>query len=118
MANPFRGEASLEAGSKVYTLCISVNALCEAEEVLGVDTDVLVAKYATGTSLILLRGLVWAALQEKHPCSIDEAGEIISVASVVSAKAAVEKALVAAMPEAPKEKNPPKRGRAGTGSSS
>jgi len=119
MANALRGEASFEAAGKTYTLCCHVNALCEAEDALGMDIDVLLAKYAGGTSVRLVRGLVWAGLQQKHPCTIEEAGEIIADAGFLNAKAALEKALMNAMPpEATAEENPPKRGRAGTGSSS
>src|SRR3546814_2971317 len=61
-------------------------------------------------------GLIWAALQRNHPCTVDEAGEIIEAAGVPSAKTALEQAILASMPaaEAEEKANPPKRGRAGT----
>lgn len=115
--NPMRGEAALQAGDTTYTLICDINALCEAEAELGVDIDELLGRYSTGTSTRLVRGLVWAALQAKHPCSIEQAGEIITEAGFLPAKAALEKALMLAMPQ-PEEGKPPKkatRAQAGTG---
>src|SRR3546814_5478880 len=89
MANAVKGEASLKAGDKEYTLVMSVNALCEAEDVLGMATDEILARYSSGLSEKLLRGLIWAALQTNHPCTVDEAGEIIEAAGVPSAKTAL-----------------------------
>src|SRR3546814_4234945 len=80
-------------------------------------TDEILARYSSGLSVKLLRGLIWAALQTNHPCTVDEAGEIIEAAGVPSAKTALEQAILASMPaaEAEEKANPPKRGRAGTG---
>lgn len=120
MANAMKGETSLKAGSKEYILVMNINALCEAEDALGMATDEILARYSAGLSVKLLRGLIWAALQAKHPCTVDEAGQIIEAAGVPVAKAALEQAILASMPapEAAEGENPPKRGRAGTGSSS
>src|SRR3546814_5014828 len=93
MANAVKGEASLKAGDKEYTLVMSVNALCEADDVLGMATDEILARYSSGLSVKLLRGLIWAALQTNHPCTVDEAGEIIEAAGVPSAKTALEQAI-------------------------
>src|SRR3546814_13466412 len=103
MANAVKGEASLKAGDKEYTLVMSVNALCEAEDVLGMATDEILARYSSGLSVKLLRGLIWAALQTNHPCTVDEAGEIIEAAGVPSAKTALEQAILASMPAAEAE---------------
>src|SRR3546814_2763667 len=91
------------AGDKEYTLVMSVNALCEAEDVLGMATDEILARYSSGLSVKLLRGLIWAALQTNHPCTVDEAGEIIEAAGVPSAKTALEQAILASMPAAEAE---------------
>src|SRR3546814_10598106 len=74
---------------KEYTLVMSVNALCEAEDVLGMATDEILASYSSGLSVKLLRGLIWAALQTNHPCTVDEAGEIIEAAGVPSDRKSV-----------------------------
>lgn len=114
--NPLRGESALEAGGKTYKLVFDINSLCTAEEELGMDVDMLLVKYASGTSTRLVRGLIWAALQKHHPCSVDEAGDIISEVGFQESKQALEKAMVVAMP--PKEveqKNPRKRTKAGSG---
>lgn len=115
--NPLRGEATLQAGENAYTLICDINALCEAEAELGMDIDQLLASYSSGTSVRLVRGLIWAALQPRHPCTIERAGEIIAEAGFMPAKAALEKALLLAMPEPQEDKSPKKaaKGRAGTG---
>ncbi len=115
--NPLRGEAVLNAGDTAYTLVCDINALCEAEAELGMDIDEILARYAAGTSTRLVRALVWAALQAKHPCPIDRAGEIVTEAGFLPAKAALEQALMLAMPQ-PEEGKPPKKAgkaQAGTG---
>ena len=117
MSNPLRGEAALVVGEVSYTLVFDINALCLAEEALGMEVDELLARYSAGTSARLVRGMIWAALQAKHPCTLDAAGAIISEVGFVPAKAALEKALLLAMP-VQDEGSPPKkatRGRAGTG---
>src|SRR3546814_8094157 len=88
-----------------------------SSDLLGMATDEILARYSSGLSVKLLRGLIWAALQTNHPCTVDEAGEIIEAAGVPSAKTALEQAILASMPaaEAEEKANPPKRGRAGTG---
>lgn len=118
MANPLRGEAALEVDGQQLTLVIDINALCEAEEALGLDVDLMLAKYAAGTSVRMVRALVWAGLQARHPCTLDEAGGIVSRAGFLPAKAALEKALKAAMPapEDDRTQNPRKGGRKVAGS--
>lgn len=115
--NPLRGEATLQAGENTYTLICDINALCEAEAELGMDIDELLGRYSSGTSTRLVRGLIWATLQSKHPCTIERAGEIITEAGFMPAKAALEKALLLAMPAPQEDKSPKKamEGQAGTG---
>lgn len=116
MANPLRGEASLIAGDATYTLSLHINALCEAEDALGMDIDEILSRYAGGASMRVTRALIWAGLQDKHPCSIDQAGDIMTAAGVPAAKASLEKALISAMPpEEGGKSDPPKRGKGGTG---
>lgn len=115
--NPVKGEAVLQAGDTSYTLALDINALCEAEDALGMDIDLLLTKYASGTSVKLVRGLVWAGLQAHHPCTMQEAGAIVSTAGFLAAKTALEKALTLAMP-VPDEDASPKKAKtrgAGTG---
>lgn len=110
MGNPLRGETPLQAGDQSYTLLLDINALAALEEQLGMMMDMILAQYQVGTSVRLVRALIWAGLQAKHPCSIEEAGAIVGAAGLPAAKAAVETALVASLPEQDAE-NPPKRGR-------
>ncbi|QQN73954.1 hypothetical protein [Croceicoccus sp. YJ47] len=117
MPNAIRGETTLKAGEETYTLLCDINALCLAEEQLGMDIDMLLARYSGGTSTRLVRGLLWAALQAKHECTIEQAGNIITDAGFLSAKAALETALLLAMP-APEDKKPgkaPRKAKVGTG---
>jgi hypothetical protein len=114
MANPLRGEAEIE-GTK-YTLVYDMNTLCEAEDVLGVKIPALTVSLAEGdVGFKTIRGLVWAGLQEKHECSVREAGTIISDAGMDPVMAAVQKALTAAFPSAGEGVNPPKGTRRRTG---
>lgn len=110
MANPLRGETPLQAGDRCYILLLDINALAALEEQLGMMMDMILAQYQVGTSVRLVRALVWAGLQAKHPCSIEEAGTIVGSAGLPVAKAAIEAALVASLPEENPE-NPSKRDR-------
>ncbi|OYW87304.1 MAG: hypothetical protein B7Z20_05430 [Sphingobium sp. 32-64-5] len=110
MANRLRGETPLQVGDQSYTLLLDINALAALEEQLGMMMDMILAQYQAGTSVTLVRAMVWAGLQAKHPCSIEEAGTIVGNAGLPAAKAAIEAALVASLPEATPE-NPPKRDR-------
>lgn len=115
--NRLKGESVLEVDGKPYTLVFDINALCEVEDELGMDVDMLLAKYASGTSAKIVRGMIWAALQKNHPCTVDEVGDLMSAVGFQESKQALERAMAAAFPppEEVEEKNPPKRRKAGTG---
>lgn len=117
--NPFRGESPLVVDGRAYTLMLDFNALCIAESALGIDIDEIIPRYERGLSLTLVRGLVWAALQRVHPeITLDMTGDLIAQAGLPVAREALNLALTNAFGgQAEKEgaKNPPKRGRAGTG---
>jgi len=110
MSNLVRGVVDLKAGDDTYSLLLDINALCEAEGALDMTLDVILAQYAAGTSARLVRALVWAGLRAHHPCGMEEAGQIVARAGFVQAKDAIERALVAALPEGGDE-NPPTRDR-------
>jgi len=110
MTNALRGMTELRAGEEVYSLLLDINALCELESELDQSFDVILGRYSAGSSVSLVRALVWAGLRHSHPCSIEEAGDIVTKAGVARAREAVEKALVSALPEEDSE-NPQKRGR-------
>ena len=116
-ANPLRGEAPLVTPEKSYTLAYDINALILAEEASAMDIDPLLARLEKGAGLKLLRIVVWAGLQRDHECDLVAAGEIITQAGVVVARAAMTKALRAAFlpPTADNPKNP-RKATDGTGS--
>lgn len=116
MPNPLRGEAVLEAGDKTYTLVMDINALCLAEEELGMSIDEILARYSGGTSATIVRALLWAALQVNHECSVEQTGQIMTEAGFVQSKTALEKAILVAMPPAtPEQKKRTVKKKAGTG---
>lgn len=116
-ANPLRGEAALATPTKTYVLSYDVNSLILAEEASGMDIDPLLARLEKGASLKVLREVVWAGLQRDHECDLTRAGEIITEAGAIAARAAMTKALRAAFlpPNKDTPKNPPKAAD-GTGS--
>ena len=68
MANPHRGEVTLDTSERTYKLSFSVNALCELEDALGKSVmEVVDELNATSDgpariSMKTLRVLIWAAL--------------------------------------------------------
>ena len=103
MANPHRGEYSFQVGEQTYTLLFSVNSLCMLEEELGESINTIAAQINNPATVRMktIRALVWAGLQEKHPAtSLDDAGRIITDASIPKAMAAVGSAFAGAFPDA------------------
>lgn len=113
MTNQIRGVTRLSVGDADYALVLDINALCELETQLESDFDVILSRYAAGTSVTLVRALLWAGLRAQHPCTIKEAGDIVQRCGFTAVKDAVEKALVNALPE-PDPANPPERDRTKT----
>lgn len=99
MVNPFRGEAALLHGEENLTLTVDINALCAAEEKTGLSLDMLLTRYAAEANATLTRALLWAALQKNYNFTIEQAGDIISDVTFPVARAALEKAMRAAMPD-------------------
>lgn len=97
MANPHRGEVELVAGAASYTLVLSWNALCEAEDKIGKTIGEIAAELDSGRwRLKTVRALLWAALRERHPeVDLAEAGRIGSAAGVDVVLAAISRALTA-----------------------
>jgi hypothetical protein len=65
MANRERGEFTLIAGEATYVLRLTTNACCELEDFSGRLFDDVQTRTNRG-SLVNLRLLLWAALQEHH----------------------------------------------------
>lgn len=64
MANPLRGEVSLQLDGKTYRLKWATNAICEFEDLMGGGLPTL---GPMATSVKALRAMIWAALREFHP---------------------------------------------------
>jgi hypothetical protein len=113
MTNALRGEAALKAGDRVFSLAFDVNAFCFAEGELKRDTDDIAGELITGTaSLVVVRAMLWAALQKHHPGThLVEAGEIMSDAGMPHVREAMIAGLSAAfglkVAEDGDGKNPP-----------
>lgn len=117
MANPLKGEAAFQAGSETMTLVFDINALCNAEDASGMKTAELLTELDGGESMKVLRAIIWAGLQAKHPCNLLRAGEIIQAAGPGVAAKAMRDGLAAAFPPAgDKGDDRPQTATDGTGS--
>ncbi|RUT32644.1 hypothetical protein EMQ25_05725 [Arsenicitalea aurantiaca] len=120
MANPIKGEVELEAGDQVYTLRLSVNAIVELEDALGIGINQIAGKFSDTANMRLgdWRTMLWAALRDRHPeTSMEMAGDVLTEAGVPAVVAALGQAMQLAFPTAKKEPDRPSRARkrAGTG---
>jgi hypothetical protein len=82
MANPHKGETELVIGDDTFIIRFTANAICEAEEALGKTIIQITDDLAGGKiSMILVRGLLWAGLRDKHPkIDLRQAGDMIVAA--------------------------------------
>ncbi len=103
MGNPLRGEVSLEAAGKTYTMHMSVNALCVLEGEIGKTAPEIFAELDTRrekVSVTRIRAILWAALTDHHPeLTQKEAGKIIGEAGgIVTVLGKLAEAIAAAFP--------------------
>lgn len=104
MANPHRGETSVEIGGKVYTLRLTTNELCQVEELLDRDVAVLMSQLARFSTV---RALFWAATRERHPeLTLKDVGELMHEHRVGAFMKAVSDAMAAAFPKPEPTENP------------
>ena len=78
MANPMKGEVGFTAGGEQYALIYTINALVTLEQKLGVTTAQIGELLGANLSMGNLRTLFWAGLLERHDCTEEGAGELIS----------------------------------------
>lgn len=73
MANPHKGEVSLEAGDITYKLSFSINAICELEEKLDMAFPAIAAALNDPEKINgrFIRTLIWASLLDHHD-GVDE----------------------------------------------
>lgn len=110
MANPHRGQVSLQAGDTTYKLCFSANALCELEDATGETVTEVAGKLnGQGASMKMLRTLVWAALQDEHSdIDLKGAGRVITDAGMAATMEAIGKAFEMAFPASEGSEHPTK----------
>lgn len=92
------------------TLVLSFNALCQAEEVTGINF--LMGEF-TFSSVRVMRALVWSGLLHEDPTlNLEEVGDMIEEAGADKIAKKIIKAFAAAMPkvkpEDEDESDPPK----------
>lgn len=101
-----KGEVEFEADGKKYTLSYSVNALCALEDEVGQGIVGILGEVQAweqepvSIRLKLLRAMLWAGLQDRHPeVDVKKAGEILtSIGDIAGASNLVGDALAAAFP--------------------
>lgn len=124
MANPHKGEVSLQAGDTVYNLHYDIDRFCELEEFMDRGAvDVLSemgswSKDPTKVRMSLARTIFWIGLREHHPdINLKAAGELmVTVGGIVVVINAITEGIQRAfpMPET-KDTRPQKRSRNGIG---
>lgn len=114
MANPFRGEASFEAGGKTYTVHYGLNAFCEIEAQLGMPVAEALQTLDDGNARQFrsIRTVLCIGLQRAHPgISEADAAEIATACGLRPALVAMITALKAASQvdegEGDRAENPP-----------
>lgn len=120
MANPLKGEVDLVAGDATYTLRMSINEIVQLETLLdkGVMEISALLSDPENMRLGMWRAALWAALQAHHKgTTLDDAGDIIGIATLPVVMAAVGEALQSAFPPSEPEAKPSPRkaSRGGTG---
>lgn len=112
MANPVRGETTLQVGDKIYTLVLTTNAICAAEDA----TDKGIGKIIDDlTRFSYLRALFWASLGENHPeVTLKQAGSMMQEVGSLVVIGLVQKALALGFPKPDKDAkaSPPTQNRA------
>lgn len=93
MANKERGEVSLVARDKTYTLVMTTNGACELENACGRSLDDIFAGALRG-KLVDVRWMIWGTLQAHHADEIktpqdagnfiDDAGGLLVVANAIN----------------------------------
>jgi hypothetical protein len=95
-----KGEVSVEADGKRYTLVYSVNAICKMEDELGDAVKSIGSLAVGGKKFSTVRTVFWCGLLDNHPdLTIQDAGRIIDAIGFDKADAVVGEAFSLAFPE-------------------
>lgn len=106
MANPERGETSVEIAGKKYTLAMTFNAGVQLQTLMSkgqpeaVPMDLILQRAMKG-DLLCLRGLFWSLLLEHHPqLTPEDAGRLIDdVGGIANINALVDQAVTTSGPD-------------------
>jgi hypothetical protein len=114
MANPHKGEIEFESDGKRYTLSLSVNALCELDQALGVEDAVTELMLAGKMKVPHYRTLFFLAIKHHHPELTDEkqAADLVGLRQMIDLLGQATKAAFPSV-DADAKENPPKPDRAG-----
>lgn len=97
MSNPHRGEVTVEADGRTWTLKLGANALIELEQQLGGGLAEKLQDEAT-SKVLIVRSVIWAAARKHHPDITEErAGELIDDIGLTEAMDLVQKLFAFAM---------------------
>lgn len=102
MANPHRGEVSLEAGDKTYMLRFTANAIAKLERKFELPITKIGQKMEHPDEIWIgdLIIILWAALWDSHrEVTEDEAGDIMDAAGFNHAANAIGEAFRLAFPQ-------------------
>lgn len=80
MANRERGEMTLNAGGREYTLRLTTNACCAIEDRTGKTVEEWIKLWHDKHSITALRWCVWASLQDQHKTDVptpEAAGDLL-----------------------------------------
>lgn len=110
MANPNKGEVdlTLDDGS-TRKLKFGSNEICALEALLKVGSleELMELLQPKRLTLTTIRAFLWAALQKFHPCTLDEAGDLMDALGQAEAQnlviATMQAGLPAAKPSAEKK---------------
>ena len=100
LANPVRGEITIEIEGQTYVLVFDFNVLCVLEDRLDLGVREIVAKMSGDMRGGFLRTLLWGALQTHQPDITElEAGRLIGLVGLQPAIDKLMQAVALAFPK-------------------
>ena len=80
MANKHRGEIAVDLNGEPVKLRLTVNSICELEELDGRSiTEILEAVSQPNVKMLLLRKFFWALMLDDNPdATLEDAGKIVT----------------------------------------
>lgn len=105
MANPHRGETSVEIGGRTYVLVFGTNACAELETLLGRSITSVIDEIKTWKEhperarVEVMRALIWASLRRNHKSvTVEQAGDLIDEAALEGKQIPIMEAISNAWP--------------------